>query len=265
MSFFLSTTKNLLEILNEVLRLKRSLEYKEKNDRITMGVPWITTFGPGHGELRAFVRTANSKLLESPLYGAHNEQNPVLKVVSRRAPCLRNKLFNQKKIGLNISTGRLTTRCTLSTERRVGRPCQACNLMSDKSEIVVNGLALVLTGGNCKTFNLVYCAQCEICGLSYFGKSVQTFSNRIAQHRGFIKSIGLEDETDDTNTLAHHILKHHGAKTPEDFNKMYRFSVVRVSDPLNLLKLEQGFINDFNTLKPCGLNHDNPINLGGIL
>ena len=156
-------------------------------------------------------------------------------MVSRRARSLRDRLFNQKKLCLDTSQGQITTRCTPKLVKRVGHPCQACDLMSEKSELIVNGRALVLTGGDCKSFNLIYCAQCVHCGLAYLGKSVQRFSSRIAQHRGFITSIGPNDEINDKNTLAHHIMLNHSAKTREDLIYLIYLIYLILFLSLNLL------------------------------
>ena len=253
------------DVLNKVGNFDRKLEYNVKSVRTSdiLCVPWVSTFGPGNGELRRFVKNANATLVTSPLFNDHVLNNkPILNVVSRRAPNFRDKLFNQKQIGLNITLGSPTIRCTNIGSRGRGRPCMSCELMSNKSELTINNKPLKCMGGNCKTNNLIYCAQCDICSLSYFGKSVQMFSTRISQHRNPIISKSFNpNEIDDENTLAAHAYLVHDARTKSDFNSLYKFSVVRILDPFNLTKGEQYFINLFKTRRPGGLNVDNPINL----
>ena len=96
----------------------------------------MRTFGPGYGEVKEFVAKANETLKRSPLFT--ELESPVLGVVTKRSPNLRDQLFNQKSICLDIMShplGSVTTRCTVLFTKTVGRPCEACKLMSGESHL----------------------------------------------------------------------------------------------------------------------------------
>lgn len=120
------------------------------------------------------------------------------------------------------------------------------------------------SGGNCTSNNLIYGAQCSHCGVAYIGKTVQPLRNRISQHRSKIGKLGTSTlDVNDDNSLAAHLKHEHNLTTPDDFNRSYKFTILKyVSNPGNLLFEEQNFINKLGTLRPNGLNFSNPVNVG---
>ena len=81
----------------------------------------MTTFGPGYVEVKECVAKANETLKRSPLFT--ELESPVLGVVTKRSPNLRDQLFNQKSIYLDIMSdpfGSVTTRCTVLGTKTVG-------------------------------------------------------------------------------------------------------------------------------------------------
>ena len=186
MSNFLSKsdypTGLLNSVRNDVICKYRDLSYRNKeNVTNKFEVGWITTFGPGYDEVKGLVKNLNTSLQASPLFS--EMETPVLGVVSKRAPSLRDMLFSQRDICLNTGRGSVTTRCTPLGTRRVGRPCESCDLMSEEVRLTIGQQSMNCTGGDCKSFNLNYCAQCSICKKAYIGKTVQPLGRRISQHR----------------------------------------------------------------------------------
>ena len=155
------------EILGKVANLDRCLQYKDRNQECQnkIVVPWVSTFGPGDKELRKFVKEANSTLNMSPLFNAHSSQNPVVNVVTRRAANLKDMLFNQKQICLNNPCGSLTIRCTEPGDKNTGRPCEACDLMSGKSECMINNKVLKCAGGIVNP--ITYCIVPNVVNVAY--------------------------------------------------------------------------------------------------
>ena len=221
---------------------------------------WVVTYGPGHAEVRDFVEKSNKALRDSVLFRDLN--TPIVGVVTRRAPNLRDLLFSQRSLCLNSSQGSVTTRCTALGSHKVGRPCEACDCMSNEELVVFNGITYNCAGGDCSSFNINYSAQCVQCSKLYIGKTVQAFRTRISQHRGFITTLDSSNpsELTDENTLAAHALEHE-IRTKTDFNRLYKFSVLRYVEKEHLTKSEQFFINKFNSIRPYGLNVSNPISL----
>ena len=75
--------------------------------------------------------------------------------------------------------------------------------------------------------------------------------------------VGTSTAVDDSNSLAAHLINDHKLFTKEDFNKVYRFYILRNVNQTKLLTIEeQRFVNYFDTLRPKGLNCSNPIGLG---
>ena len=189
-----------------------------------------------------------------------------LQPVFRKGKSLRNLLFKHKAIGMEDLESP-TTRCREVGVRTLGRRCDGCNMMANISSTTLgpNNLMLQLGGGNCKSKNIIYLCQYSLCDKFYFGKTIQTLANRISGHRGKMKDIEKVVEVDDKNTLAVHAYFVHIIKTNEEFNKLYKFSVVVHLNPSSLQTSEQHYINKFQSFVPFGLNVDNPAGLQAIL
>ena len=257
-------------VRNDVICKARDLSYKSRNNETeNFGVGWVVTYGPGYGEVKGFVKQLNNSLSTSPLFS--DLETPALGVVTKRAPNLRDILFSQRDICLNTGRGSVTTRCTPIGTRRVGRPCESCDLMSEETRLTIGQQSMNCAGGDCKSFNLNYCAQCSICNKAYIGKTVQQLGRRISQHRspihealGTITCISRDDYIDDTNTLAAHAIEHN-LQTKAGFISLYKFYVLKYEEKERLTISEQFFINKFRTYHPYGLNTSNPISLSDRL
>ena len=140
-------------------------------------------------------------------------------------------------------------------------------MMGNVASVDVRGKKLLLTGGNCQTTKVIYIAFCTQCTKIYIGKTVNELRIRINWHRGHMKNITNVDKlVDDTNCLASHAVKCHNMKDNNDFNALYRFSIVQVvNDPKSLLRREKFFINEYKSSVPLGLNFANPIGLQALL
>ena len=272
MSTFLSKSDYPTELLNsvrnDVICKSRDLTYRNKeHESKKFEVGWVVTFGPGYGEVKSLVKQLNNSLSTSPLFS--NRETPALGVVAKRAPNLRDILFSQRDICLNTGRGSVTTRCTPLGTRRVGRPCESCDLMSGETRLTIGQQSINCAGGDCKSFNLNYCAQCSICNKAYIGKTVQQLGRRICQHRSQIQALSTStcinrDIIDDTNTLAAHAIEHN-VRTKAGFNSLYRFFILKYEEKEKLTISEQFFINKFRTYRPYGLNTSNPISINDRL
>ena len=125
----------LCSIRNDVFSKERDINYRNQATDRRFDVGWVTTFGPGYGEVKKLISRINRTLLTSPLFS--EIEHPVLGVVSRRAPSLRDILFSQRNICLDTGRGLVTTRCTAINSRRVGRPCSSCDLMSEEIRLTI--------------------------------------------------------------------------------------------------------------------------------
>ena len=181
--------------------------------------------------------------------------------VKKTAPSIGSKLAILKKTSLGIGVGG-TSPC--------GTPkCQCCSVISPipLPNVAVNGQKVVLPNGNCKSKNVVYLAQCNLCSNKcYVGRTVQTLHKRVNGHRQSFATVvnkGLNyvnsPDTDDTFCLGIHLFNEHGITS--GFNDYFRFHVLEHVSPLHMEKCEHLWIHKLNTLFPYGMNRSNPFGL----
>ena len=157
-----------------------------------------------------------------------------------------------------------TQRCTPTEEtepRKRGRPCNACNLMSLKNRITskLSHRKFKTRNGNCKSKNLIYCAECILCDLKYVGQTTQELRGRINIHRNHVGRPPQMGSTDkDDSALADHLKNKHGKTTVHDFNTIFKFTICE-TEPKNLNKAEQSWISKLFTMSPFGLNREKPL------
>ena len=144
-------------------------------------------------------------------------------------------------------------------------------LSSIKSK--VDGKVHVVDGGNCKTKRIVYCGDCVLCGMQYVGQTVNDPRTRCASHRSWMKKRKKKEEDEDEperfrrkdeGALAEHLKVVHGLATVEDFNRSYKFTILK-SNVSNLDSVEQSWINIMGTMHPFGLNLDKPCGVSASL
>ena len=148
-----------------------------------------------------------------------------------------------------------------NTSRR-GPSRLTCPILSGVDWISHNGKLIRTRGGNCKTRGIVYAAQCVRCNINntYVGKTTTNLATRVNGHRSnFYKILRntspLDPEgIDDSTILGAHLLLDHNFSNPIDFNASYKFYILTLTDPVNLRKYEQFFINKLNCKYPLGLN-----------
>jgi hypothetical protein len=265
--------KMLTGIIDDVLTRQRSLEYKIKSDAPPFPVVWVQTYGPATSHIKKLVSDANDAAKLSPIW---KDVPKAIGVVNKRSKNLGDILLQRKKFALQDDTSETgTTRCTpvssQGTKKSRGRPCEACDLMSNRNSITSTstGKSYKVPCGTCKTKGLIYLAQCIICQLQYTGKTSNRLQTRISGHRthvGRCKSINSEEteeneeeknEDTDEKTLAEHLLHDHGLDTVPAFNASYKFSILQIN-PKNLERCEQLWANKLLTIHPFGLNKEKP-------
>ena len=174
-------------IIADVSKKPQSIDYVSKPNENKFLSTWVSTFGQGSSELKSYAHKANKILTELPMF--KNEQQKIIQPVFMKGPSLKNMLFKQRDLVLNKGKGSPTARCKIEGVRHVGRPCDACNMVGNVSSLVIKGKTLHLAGGDCKTNNCIYVAECPECKKYYFGKTTQRLNKRIAGHRNKINGI----------------------------------------------------------------------------
>ena len=185
----------------------------------------------------------------------------IIKTVFKKPSSLRSMLFNQKEIVLSSNSGGLSTRCTSMevAQHKQGPKCLTCPMMSNTHNFNTNGMSCECMGGNCKSYNIIYFAQCKVCSKGYFGKTTQPLHKRFNGHRNSIDPKKMPTMITDEHSLSAHALIDHQNCKP--FGELYSLNVVKFCKPQDLLKTEQFYTNKYNTHRPGGLNIDNPIGL----
>ena len=127
--------------------------------------------------------------------------------------------------------------------------CLSCQLMCDYGEVfIINGQILTVPSKfNCKTKNVVYCAQCKICSElnlpskedTYFGQTAQECHNRFNGHRPCFN----EEDHEHSALSTHSKLCHNLSTNLNDFRVM----IVSQVSPMNLDREEHKFIEQFKT------------------
>ena len=160
--------------------MPRSLEYNEANKEKHFITPWIVTYGPGFNESRTVAKEVNELLSLSETWcdDAGSVKN-VVQVVSRRAPNLQDILFKRRSFALDSEGEVGTVWCCASGDSA----CQTCKLVSNASVLHHRNNIFRTAGGDCNSFNLVYCFKCKICDILYVGKTVDSLRKRVNGHR----------------------------------------------------------------------------------
>jgi hypothetical protein len=224
---------------------------------------WVHTFGAQTESIKQLVADSNKVIKQSAVW---KDKPKVMQMVCRRAKTLGDQLLQRKRLALeNPLAPPGTVRCTPlpppDGKRKRGRPCKACNMMSHKNVVTSNttGKSYRAPAGDCKSSNLVYCAQCKLCSKQYVGRTVNKLQCRISGHRSFVNRTVQTDNCEETDeaALAEHLRKDHNFDTLDGFNSNYTFSILELG-PLDLDKTEQRWVSRLVTMRPFGLNIEKP-------
>ena len=247
----------------------RILTYNNKTSDKPFLVQWIHIYGPGHDELKSYVKKLNAQLSKSETFKSHTNKN-IIQVVSKKGANIESVLCKQKQLSQiqmdaeDDTASKCTKRCTPIGTRRAGRKCEGCDLMSEKNSTTVYP-NLVFQGGTCVSSKVVYFIACTVCNIGYFGKTRTQLRTRFNGHFTKINTLSSDVEITDENIIAAHAFFKHDVKSREEFNKLYDVYIVEFCHPSKLLIREQFYINKFSTYTPLGLNISSPVGVSGLL
>ena len=146
------------------------------------------------------------------------------------------------------------------------RGCQTCALVSNTGFLHHNCEQIKTTGGNCKSWNVVYCFQCKICNILYVGKTVDPLHTRVNSHRHKFYDVLKHSDVergemvfDDEQILGAHLANEHNLRLKTDFNINYKVFIMAHCNPVSLRKTEQFWINKLRTRRPYGLNQNKSV------
>ena len=140
--------------------------------------------------------------------------------------------------------------------------CELCPLLFDfDCPVIVNGQEVILNRFlNCKSDNIIYLAQCQICARgrtnvlnedSYFGQTINEGHIRFNDHRSKFKID--EDKTYKKSALSEHCFNNH----PDQMElSVFKVGIVKKCRAIDLDREEDRFISKFRT-NIFGLNRMN--------
>lgn len=285
-------------IIDDVHKRPRHLSPSTRDKLPPNKVLWVQTYGPATEDYQNIIKEANNMLKKSPAW----EDDPnVIGIMNKRARTVGDLILHRKRLALDTSSVDLpgTVRCTPchlpGNIRKKGRPCGSCNLMSSKCTIVSTATEQEFKTpcADCKSRNIIYCAECRLCKKQYTGKSVNRLQSRISGHRSHMNDESFDAETDDAS-LAEHLIVDHFFDTPDSsvsapssliqedkrvnfnpnssdpvpsssiqedkrvyFNSNFAFTVLELS-PADLDRAEQRWTSKLLTMQPFGLNKVRP-------
>ena len=151
-----------------------------------------------------------------------------------------------------------------------GRGYKTCKMLMKTSIATVGGKKIKLMQGSCKTKNVIYLAQCQICEKPYTGWTVDEIHNRNSGHRHYFKQI-LKKINDnnlqeiDTNSdlwmLGLHLHLDHGLTDPDAFDKHIKFGILDIVNPTEIEKKEFCWMHKINSFQPVGINIEYPFGI----
>ena len=256
-------------IMLDVLKRERSLEYKVKSKKAPFPVAWVQTFSPSTSEIKDVVRDANKVIKLSPPW---KDDDRAIGIVNKRGNNIGDLILKRKKFALMTDEETPgTKRCSpilKEGEKRSesGRPCASCDLMSGKKTIKSfhTGRKYATPPGTCKSQSLIYAAECRLCHKQYVGQTTCMLRTRISGHRAHVNkkpkpkaNINPLFANSDESSLADHLKTIHGLSTPESFNSAYSFTIIH-TDPADINDCEQTWVSRLGTMQPFGLNTEKP-------
>jgi len=253
-------------IIKKVSALERDLYRQSKKEEPEKPVRVVSTYGSDSdivssakkfeaqlSRTRSFSFSGSSEASPPP---PSNNTKKVFQFVKKTGASLKNKLVKVK----NLATGKKygpTVPCR-------GKNCKCCEQITDQETLTINGMLVKTAPGSCTTYNIVYLVICTLCHQAYVGRSIQLLRKRIGQHRTKFYSIlkgSKIDPLDDDFALGTHLTEHHGCSERTDFNDVYRVCIIDNCSPKVIELKEHKFIHILNTLRPNGINIQNPFGI----
>ena len=139
-------------------------------------------------------------------------------------------------------------------------------MLSKKESFKVNGKVVRSAPGSCHSYNIIYAVKCKLCEKKgdYFGRSTRQLNIRLREHRQAYYRV-IEGEVVDLNkddfSLGLHLYYEHGFTTRHMFDKTYEVMIVENVSPYNLEVAEHKYIHKYRTLRPNGINSQNPFSI----
>ena len=139
-------------------------------------------------------------------------------------------------------------------------------MLCKSDTIKINGQPVKCAPGTCHSYNIIYAIKCTLCEKNdgYIGRSTRQLSIRLREHRTNYNKVIRGDNIDVTKddfSLGLHLYHEHGFSSRDSFDNTYEIAIVENGSPYNLETVEHKFIHKYRTLRPNGINGQNPFSI----
>ena len=149
-----------------------------------------------------------------------------------------------------IQNKQLSSKDELHTSQKCGATnCQQCPLINTNNEILVNNIRVKPAKTlNCKSRNVIYLWQCQICNVenSYFGRTIQKIHDRTNTHR---RCFNNESKWEDSALSMHS----HNTHRNEFSLSNFKITLVKKCSPQRIRREEFKYIDKYRT-RTRGIN-----------
>ena len=209
---------------------------------------FATDYFEGANELRVFL-----KGLEEDIVAVAGNVRVVLAL--RKRQTIGNVVVRNRRLSeSSIDSDEQEHEDNEFSQKCGGRGCKTCPLLATSPSMSINGKRLRLSARlNCKSKNVIYVAQCNLCSNqrgnrkedTYVGQTMQPFHRRVNGHRS--KFTEAEHQG---SALAQHCWEKHRDSMDLSF---FTLGIVRQVNPMGLDRAESKVIDLYRT-KLFGLN-----------
>ena len=249
--------KMISNITEKVLNSERDISVKNKQELEGDEIVVVSTYEADEAIVKS-VKESEENFKRTQSF--RNQSGPLFKFVKKVGPNLKSRLNQLKRQALGTKRGKASM-CG-------GRGCKTCQMLMKTSIATVGGKKIKLMEGSCKTKNVIYLAQCQICEKPYTGRTVDEIHNRNSGHRHYFKEI-LKQINDlqeiDTNSdlwmLGLHLHLDHGLTDPDAFDKHIKFGILDTVNPTEIEKKEFCWMHKINSFQPVGINIEYPFGI----
>ena len=146
-------------------------------------------------------------------------------------------------------------------------------MVSTNDVHLINGLNVKSAPETCSNYNIIYCFICNFtnCNKCYVGRTFGPLRDRTTDHRNkFYKLLDnpnlklcdtYRDDDNDTFSLGEHLITDHQCDKRSDLKKYYTVFILMNSSPTSLEVNEHKFIHKLKTIKPFGINSNDPFGI----
>ena len=111
---------------------------------------------------------------------------------------------------------------------------------------------------------MIYLVVCKICGKPYVGRTIRLLRDRIGEHRRAFYRVIRGDKVDLNNddfSIGIHLHSDLGLVDRDDFNNNCLVCILDNTSPNMIEVKEHKYIHLLKTLRPLGMNTNNPFKI----